>query len=66
MQIFSTICEIIMIKVEKQAFSALLRAKISSVSNFFKTCFYFFDGMSSFYAKGLILEFMKKSPVKKL
>ena len=53
-------CTIIMFKVEKQTFSTLFRAEISSLSNFHKICLYFLVSGSLFYENKLNLEFMKK------
>ena len=43
-----TDCKIMMLKDEKQIFSALSRAEISSLSNFHKICLYFLVGGSLF------------------
>ena len=46
-------CKIIRFKVEKQVFSALSRAEISSFSNFQKICLYSDFCRTSFYANKL-------------
>ena len=59
--IHRTDCKIIRFKVQKKFFSALSRAKISTLPNFQKICLHFFDCRTSFYANRLSLEFMKKT-----